>query len=472
MRIPEKPPKLQDILNQGDGKAARAVFEAFGNPEMQELIRHANETYLHWDKFRFRPMPKGVTAKTAWAAIQLGRRGSIVTLPLTYYHEQFHYWVTPKQQEWLSIIDKKAGGLLVTRNAIPDDNDRYLYNSLMEEAIASSMLEGAVTTREVAKEMLRTNRAPRDGAEQMIMNNYNAILEIRDLKEEKLTPELLCHLQDVLTTETLEDPKHSGRFRDSNDDVRVVDYLGEIIFTPPTADSIENRIKELCDFANTKHKTFIHPVIKAMAMHFIIGFIHPFCDGNGRTARAIFYWYMLKNGYWLFEYLPISRIINAAPSQYARAYLYAETDGGDLTYFHQYQLFVATRAINALHKYLNDQQQEMEKAQELVERYPDLNLRQRMMISHALRHPTHRYTVKEHEGEYRITYNTARADLYGMEELGLLVKSKKRTGKEQVFQAAPSISKQLVKLHDARRSKNRKNQREVQGSLFDPKLFD
>ncbi|MBI3412012.1 MAG: hypothetical protein HY040_27085 [Planctomycetes bacterium] len=73
----------------------------------------------------------------------MGRVGQLTSLPLTYYNDNFHYWVPPRQLEWISMIDKKAGGFLVTGNSrpIPDDNDRYLYNSLMEEAIASSMLE-------------------------------------------------------------------------------------------------------------------------------------------------------------------------------------------------------------------------------------------------------------------------------------------------------------------------------------------
>jgi Fic family protein len=477
MRKPETPPDWTSVWGDGNGDAALAILEAMRKPEVQDFVREANDSYLHWDKFRFSKMPEGVDHKTVWTAVQFSRMGQLSSLPVTFLVGQFRYWVPPKHLEWLSYIDKKAGGYLVGRNArpIPDDSDRYLYNSLMEEAIASSILEGAVTTREVAKEMLRTSRTPRDRAEQMIVNNYNAILEIRDLKEDKLTPAMLCHLQDTLTKGTLDDPKDSGRFRTSSDNIHIVDALGETVFTPPPADSVERRVNELCDFANAKSKPFVHPVIKAMALHFAIGFIHPFCDGNGRTARAIFYWLMLKSGYWLFEYLPISRIINAAPARYARAYLYTESDSGDVTYFNHYHLDVVTRAIDELHEYLESQQQEMEKAHELVERYPHLNLRQRTMISHLLRHPTHRCTVKEHEGEFRIAYNTARADLYELEDIGLLVKSKQKVGREQVFQAAQNLSKQLSKLSrgGVKNTKKRitKNSTDL-GTLFDPKLFD
>ncbi len=164
MRIPVGPPNWHDVFAQASDPAV--IFEKLNKKEMQSFVRQANDTYLHWDKLRFHPVP-GDDPKLAWTAVKMARSPQLEPLPLTYYNDSFRYWVPPKQQEWLSFIDKKGGGYLPTRTArpIPDDNDRYLYNSLMEEAIASSMLEGAVTTREVAKEMLRTKRPPRDKAE-------------------------------------------------------------------------------------------------------------------------------------------------------------------------------------------------------------------------------------------------------------------------------------------------------------------
>ena len=142
----------------------------------------------------------------------------------------------------------------------------------------------------------------------MILNNYRAILEVRDIKKEKLTPALLCHLQKILTDQTLDTPGASGRFRTSEETIEVVDVrTEEVLHEPPPADEIEWRIRKICDFANSVSDPFVHPVIKAAVLHLRLGFVHPFVDGNGRTARAIFYWYMLKRNYWLFEYVPISR---------------------------------------------------------------------------------------------------------------------------------------------------------------------
>jgi len=82
-----------------------------------------------------------------------------------------------------------------------------------------------------------------------------------------------------------------------------------VYHTPPDYNKIPDLMEEFCKFASTDEDDFIHPLIKGIILHFLIGYIHPFTDGNGRCARSIFYWYMLSRGYWLFEYMPISRIL-------------------------------------------------------------------------------------------------------------------------------------------------------------------
>src|SRR6202012_5924333 len=122
-------------------------------------------------------------------------------------------------------------------------------------------------------------------------------------------------------------------------------------------------MKSLCDFANIdSESTFVHPIIKGILLHFLIGYIHPFVDGNGRTARAVFYWYLISKGYWLVEYMSISKIIIKAPAQYAKAYLYSEYDELDLTYFIDYNLKCMDLALSNLQTYI---QRKVEEKQSL-----------------------------------------------------------------------------------------------------------
>ena len=99
----------------------------------------------------------------------------------------------------------------------PSIRDTYLINSLIEEAITSSQIEGAATTRKVAKEMLRQKRAPRDRSERMIVNNYFAMEYINDVANEDLTPSLILELQRILTKNTLDNANAVGHWRKTND---------------------------------------------------------------------------------------------------------------------------------------------------------------------------------------------------------------------------------------------------------------
>ncbi len=436
MKRPPKPPAIEYPKDE-EGMKRLASDEVF------EFVREANTRYLYWDRVRYVAMPDGIRPEEMWTAIKFSRYSQMRALPLAMFsmENRMHFWTPPRHQQWLHRIDQMAGGTIGTMsgNAIPDDNDRYLFNSLMEEAIASSRLEGAVSTREKAKKMLRTRRKPHNRSEQMILNNYRAIREIRTLKEEKLTPDLLLHLQAVLTQDTLENPDDVGRFRTRND-VNVVDTATEeIMHEPPDFQTIPDRIQQLCEFANSKskEKEFIHPAIKAIALHFAIGFIHPFADGNGRTARALFYWQMLKCRYWLFEYLPISRILIRDPARYERAYLYSEQDYGDITYFIHYHLGLVIQAIEALHAYINRQLQAVREASKIVRAFPGLNHRQADLLQDCLKHPGKRYTIRGHGGLHRVAYATARADLLDLMTRKLLHGAKE--GKRYVFWAPDNL---------------------------------
>lgn len=151
------------------------------------------------------------------------------------------------------------------------------------------------------------------------------------------------------------------------------------------------------EFANagTSGDDYLHPAIRAILLHFWVGHDHPFEDGNGRTARALFYWSMLNQGYWLAEYLTISKILTKAPAKYARSFLYTEWDDNDLTYFVLYQLSVVGRAIDELHSYLARKMREVREVEHMLRSVP-LNHRQLALLGHALRYPDATYTFASH----------------------------------------------------------------------------
>jgi Fic family protein len=199
----------------------------------------------------------------------------------------------------------------------------------------------------------------------------------------------------------------------------------------------------LCRFANgtTSDEPFIHPVARAILVHFWIGYDHPFVDGSGRTARALFYWSMLNQGFWLTEFLSISRVIKQASGQYARAYLYSETDGNDATYFLFNQLKVLRTAIEDLEAYLKRKAQEVRDIESRLRGRDDLNHRQLALLGYALRHPDARFTIEGHQTSHRVVYQTARTDLLKLAAARFLKQS--RVGHKMVFTPAPGLERRL-----------------------------
>jgi Fic family protein len=155
----------------------------------------------------------------------------------------------------------------------------------------------------------------------------------------------------------------------------------------------------------------------------MLAYDHPFVDGNGRTARLLFYWSMLSQDYWLAEFLPISRLLKKAPAQYARSFLHSEQDDGDLTYFVLYQLRIAQRAIKDLHGYLDRKVAEEQQVRQALKAVSHrFNMRQLALLENAMRHPGARYTVASHGRSHGVVAQTARGDLRDLEEQGFLTK--------------------------------------------------
>src|SRR5690606_18874059 len=324
-------------------------------------------------------------------------------------------------QRALHEFDLHIGEKLGSDNIIPTEKKYiYLISSIMEEAIASSQIEGAVTTRREAKEMLRKNAKPRNKSEQMIMNNYMTIKHIVNVKDQPLTLDGLLEIHRLITHLTLDNDNDEGRFRTDNE-VNVVDATdGEIVHVPPDHAEVPALMNELIDFFNDKNQDeFIHPIVKGCIIHFMIGFIHPFVDGNGRCARALFYWYLLRRGYWLMEYLSISRLIVRSKAQYARAFIYSEIDDNDLTYFIHYKLKTMTLAYHSLVEYI---QRKIREKKRLIQfhRIKGINERQATIIKWVFDDPDILLTVKEVETRLGISNQTSRNDLVGLVEMGYL----------------------------------------------------
>ena len=411
--IEDTPQLLQDNV-----KKALALLT---NPDYKDLFGRIDDDYLYWDKVKYLA-PEGVDPVLMWHAIKLKRNINLVNISFGDLH--FHFTITSKMQQLLHEFDMNFGGTLSSSNIIPEkDHDVYLVSSIMEEAIASSQMEGASTTRKVAKDMLRKQIAPINKSQQMIYNNYRTINYLVEHEQDTFSIDSLLYIHRLMSKNTLDDSSDEGALRKDNKVCVMNSITGEIVHTPPSSDQLEGLLKELCNFANEESPTlFIHPIIKGIIIHFMLAYFHPFVDGNGRTSRSLVYWYLLKKGYWLTEFLSISRVIYKSKPKYERAFIYTEKDGLDLSYFINYNLKAMAQAYEDLKVYLTKKLQEREEFYK-YRGYADINERQSQIIRLISNTPNVMLTAKEISTRFQISVKTARTDLQGLVNKQLMMET-------------------------------------------------
>lgn len=417
MKRPLSPPPLARLFER-HGKRLPDILQANLGPTV-------NGQYLHWDKLRHLEPPQGLNHEQWWFGVKMAREHLSRPLPLLdTAGAPFRFVLTPQILEVLHQIDSRATGRITMPEPVvnPAMRARFLFRSLVEEAITSSQLEGASTTREQAMEMLRSGRQPGDKSGQMIFNNLKGMEFIRAHQREPLTPELVLQIHRLLTAGTLA-ADEVGRLRVPGEArISVVsNTTGAVLHDPPPAEQLPERLVRMCRFANAEdEEEFLHPVIRAILLHLWLGYDHPFEDGNGRAARAIFYWAMLNRGYWLLEFVSISTVLRCASVQYGQSYLYTETDGNDATHFVAYQFDVIRRALKVLEQYLERKTRQVEETEGLLKDRGEFNHRQLALLSHALRRPNAEFTIQSHRVSHGVAYATARADLLDLVGRGLL----------------------------------------------------
>lgn len=429
----ERPPKWLEVLN----KKQSLLGQAFESKALAEVLAHAQEKYVYWDVFKHYKFPKEFSPEEGWTILKLQHRLGKEGTPIKSKEsdEYFSYSLTKTLFRHLNFIDTHAAGLIRTfaEKPTPAQKEQLIISGLSEEAIASSQIEGANTSRKVAKEMIYSERKPKNRSEQMIINNYRVMQHLDNLKDLDLTESILLDIQDRITKETLDDARDAGRFRVDADQIVVSNRLtGEVSFVPPKEDEMHRELKRLIAYANEEdgaESNFLHPFIKAVILHFWLAYLHPFVDGNGRTARALFYWYLMKRGYWLFQYLSVSRVIKTSKGRYDDAFLHSELDESDFTYFLLYITEVTSRAIEDLMAHYERKVKEAELNKRIARVHADLNERQISIIRQFKDEPDEVIDIKTHQTKQGVVYETARRDLQQLASKGLITEVLKRKKK-------------------------------------------
>ncbi len=394
------------------------LAEALVSPEVLRLGRN----YPHWDDLFYRPLPPGLTRDGVWLALKVGRQAGRVEVPLKDGAGRgFSYSVTEELMRRLDELDSSLtprGGQVLSVSS--NDAKMALSESLMEESITSSLLEGAPTTKAEAQAMFLKKSPPRSIGERMVYGSYQAMAEIYRETEQPMTMERLLHIHRLFTEGSIALPDAAGRFRRMDETVRVADGEGRIYHTPPASgDTLVARVARILDFANGSSEmdgsSYVPPIIRAIIVHFALAFEHPFVDGNGRVARALMYWTLLHAGCSGMRGVSISEQLRRAPMQYARAFLLVETDDNDLTYFLLHQTETLLAAFR---------EREHRRKEEINASDQTLPPRLRRLVTELRTDPSRPVTIAGYCDFAHVSYATGRSDLIELEKRKLLSSAK------------------------------------------------
>ncbi|AKX60475.1 cell filamentation protein Fic [Thiopseudomonas alkaliphila] len=400
--------------------------------------------YLPYDEFRFR-VPSGLNVDYAWQLRRLSRKNlSNEIIKLGAPEIQCTLYYTSNIQITISETDRFTTEAMLDwiNNKFGESRGiQYLLNDLIEdESISSSQLEGAATTTIVAKNIIKNKASPRTVDERMIVGNFKLMMFAWENRDAELTTDLIKEFHITGVSGIDDDSYHPGKFR-KTENVVVTDREGNIVHQPPTYKGLSERLAKVSEWVNKSHNSgrdYLHPLVKAIILHFIIGYEHPFHDGNGRVARALFYWYMFKHGYHAFRYIAISTLLKKAPAKYGKSYLYTETDDMDLTYFVDYQCDVIKRAID-------DFKEVYEKTLKKIEEFNvfvyssgllgSLSDREKIIFQVASSSEYYEFTTNEVAKNLGCSYNTASTSLNNLVKMGIFNKTKE--GKEWIYRMNP-----------------------------------
>jgi ribosomal protein L9 len=402
MQIPTPPPQT------GNDTSSRFW------QELEAKLAPLEDTYLHWDTLSQKQMPvQGINHKQWWQLLKAKRRARLQALPWT-ANGASCYWVLDDQLlKLLTQVERLLGSSLPAAlgQTLPADN-------FIAEALASLQLAGGQIDSAAGLDLLCSGCPAALPVEQELLAQYQCL---QQLSTEALTPERLLTLNQALQASP------SGTWRSA---AYALQRDGQTVFNAPEAQEVAQGLVSLCEFANEDElnaERYMHPLLKAIILHYQLAYLHPFNDANGRTARAIFYWQMQRAGYSLAPLIALSERLLSAQDDYFRSFLYTQSDANDVTYFLIAQL---SAVLSAIEQYQQRQQEQNTQMQALP---PKLTLRQQHILAEMQQAPSRQYRLAHYQQRMQITYETSRTDLMKLAKQGLAQKHK--VGKAFVYSA-------------------------------------
>lgn len=384
----------------------------------ENLIEFFFDHYTTREETMYR-LPFGRSIDSFWEEELNYRKERAVKLPLHSWDGKEYFYV--QTADFLAAADSITK---MARYAFPNPDFKEGFNeNLVDEAYFSSAIEGAFSTREKAHALIGSGKEPVNKDERMILNNYHALQFVMENLDYGINEGAIIHIGELLTEGT-EDASFTSGYR--NGPVYILSPIGEKIYTAPDAKYVRPMMDELLDYLNDRS---VHPIEKAVIAHVFFVTVHPFFDGNGRTARALTYSILLKAGYDFFRLVPISGILSQERSRYYKTLRACQDpeNGYDFTYFSNFYAGCLSRTIHSVQARLCGMEFYRNISGKLD---PEKDARilkgAYWMVSNDIK----TISAEKWKNKFGISFETARKNLLTLEEIGFF---KKRTEGHKVF---------------------------------------
>ncbi len=319
-------------------------------------------------------------------------------------------------QERLRRIERLDQQLSVYEGAITTSPLR-LRQALAVNGHATASIEGNPMSLEEVQSLLE--RAPDmvdTQADEREILNWVAFMQELDGRTFPTDLDGVKALHATLMDSVLSD---AGAFKDGQN--FIGSETGEVVFIPSPADAVSTELTAALEWL---HSSPLHPVLRASLFFMEYQGIHPFRDGNGRTGRALFTWYLHQEGYRGIRYALIDAAFNNDRPPYYNTLHGVETNGYDYTPWIDYISGIMEAAyVDAV------------AAMELDRDHPGLNERQRDIVAWLRRitaaNPKRRVKFADaHAAFPHIASRSLQRDLAKLVEFGVIEREGERRGAE------------------------------------------
>ena len=395
--------------------------------------KYTHERYVPLEDIKYRLENLGIS-QNHWPKlkqkIQTLRKMGAIPFFLKSIDKKFWYFPSDSINKKIHFVESLGNKLHHKIEAHSSLQKGFLANAKIEEAITSAIYEGANSTRAKAKAFIASRNRAKNKDELMLVNNYLAMRWIKKHSTEPVSNQLILKVHRLVSRNTLrgDDANFCGKFRDGP--VYVGEHEG-ICHT-----KIEETLNEVIETINN-HPRFLHGLIKGILLHYFIAYIHPFFDGNGRTARTLFYFKMIKNDLKFVELLAISANLKEHGKRYEKSFELVKEYEWDMTFFIDFCLDSLVVALEKAERKVNS----LIRFSEFKD-FMGVNSNQVLLLQRMALNKHREITIAEYAGDLGKSREIARRELKDLLKKGLL--REKKRGKKFIYFVESKRIKELL----------------------------